>query len=84
MFRPTAYRVRCLPRAPHGALASVTRVACVKLQVDGLQLEYAEVRDPEAWSPNPPNGPITRAQALVAARVGKVRLIDTLRLDAKN
>lgn len=52
------------------------------LRVEGVEPEYAEVRDPEAWSPDPPSGPMTRAQALVAARIGKVRLIDTLRLDA--
>jgi pantoate--beta-alanine ligase len=53
-------------------------------QANRVELEYAEVRDPEAWSPDPPSGPMSRAQALVAARVGKVRLIDTLRLDADN
>jgi pantoate--beta-alanine ligase len=55
-----------------------------ELRVDGVQLEYAEVRDPEAWSPDRPDAPLVRAQALVAARVGKVRLIDTLRLDAND
>jgi pantoate--beta-alanine ligase len=55
-----------------------------ELQVEGVQPEYAEVRDPEAWSPDRPEGPMSRAQALVAARIGKVRLIDTLRLDAEH
>lgn len=53
-----------------------------ELQVAGVQLEYAELRDPAAWSLDPPSGSMSRAQALVAAHVGKVRLIDTLRLDA--
>jgi pantoate--beta-alanine ligase len=87
-------QANCLSRALFAARAAwragerdpgrLRKVLSQELQVDGVQPEYAEVRDPEAWSPNPPNGPITRAQALVAARVGKVRLIDTLRLDAKN
>jgi pantoate--beta-alanine ligase len=64
--------------------ARLHRALLRELQVDGLQLEYAEVRDPEAWSPDPPSVPMSRAQALVAAKVGKVRLIDTLRLDAND
>jgi pantoate--beta-alanine ligase len=64
--------------------ARLRKVLLRKLQVDGVELEYAEVRDPEAWSPDPPSAPMARAQALVAARVGKVRLIDTLRLDAND
>lgn len=38
--------------------------------------EYLELRDPEAWSEHEPAGPLERAIALVAARVGGVRLID--------
>lgn len=53
-----------------------------ELERGGVDVEYAELRDPEAWSAQPPTGRLTRAQALVAARVGPVRLIDTLRLDA--
>ncbi|MFQ5937798.1 MAG: pantoate--beta-alanine ligase [Acidiferrobacterales bacterium] len=53
-----------------------------ELERGNVQVEYAEVRDPEAWSPEPPTGKMVRAQALVAAHVGKVRLIDNLRLDA--
>lgn len=55
-----------------------------ELAVDGVHVEYAELRDPEAWTPEPPTGRLERAQALVAARIGKVRLIDNLRLDADN
>ncbi|MBK7874795.1 MAG: pantoate--beta-alanine ligase [Planctomycetes bacterium] len=44
-------------------------------------LEYAEIRDPERWTRDEPVGPIERAVALVAARLGGVRLIDNLRLD---
>jgi pantothenate synthetase len=46
-----------------------------------LQVEYATVRDPERWSAGDPPAPLERAQALVAARIGGVRLIDNLRLD---
>lgn len=45
-----------------------------------LEVEYAEVRDPEAWTAEAPRGPLTRAIALVAAKVGGVRLIDNLLL----
>ncbi len=46
-----------------------------------VDVEYAEVRDPEAWSAEAPSGLIKRAVALVAANVGGVRLIDNMRLD---
>jgi pantoate--beta-alanine ligase len=45
----------------------------------GLALEYAEVRDPERFGERP-RGPLVRARALVAARLGRVRLIDNLDL----
>ncbi|MCY2958650.1 MAG: pantoate--beta-alanine ligase [Planctomycetota bacterium] len=46
-----------------------------------LRVEYATVRDPEQWTADEPATPLLRAQALVAARLGAVRLIDNLRLD---
>jgi pantoate--beta-alanine ligase len=46
-----------------------------------IEVEYAEVRDPERWTRDAPHGELERAIALVAARVGGVRLIDNLRLD---
>ncbi len=46
-----------------------------------LEVEYAELRDPERWSACPASGSLERAIALVAARLGGVRLIDNLRLD---
>lgn len=46
-----------------------------------VELEYAELRDPLNWSGGPLTGTLERAQALVAATLGKVRLIDNLRLD---
>lgn len=42
--------------------------------------EYAEVRDPERWSAERPARLGERARALVAARLGRVRLIDNLSL----
>jgi len=46
-----------------------------------LAVEYAEVRDPERWTATAPDAPLERAVALVAAKLGRVRLIDNLRLD---
>lgn len=51
------------------------------LRREGVEIEYAEVRDPEAWTAARPRGTLLRARALIAARVGGVRLIDNLRLD---
>jgi pantoate--beta-alanine ligase len=53
------------------------------LDRSALQPEYAEVRDPERWTAAAPAEPLERAVALVAARAGKVRLIDNLRLDGE-
>ena len=47
-----------------------------------LGVEYAEIRDPAAWTKTTPKTPLQQAQALIAARIGGVRLIDTLRLDS--
>lgn len=43
---------------------------------EGVELEYAEVRDPESWTASEPDRPLEQAVALIAARVGEVRLID--------
>ena len=51
------------------------------LSLDGLVVEYAEVRDPGHWISEPQVTPLEHAQALIAVRVGSVRLIDNLRLD---
>lgn len=85
-------RALCLSRALFAAQAAwragqrdpanLRAVMLQELRVEGVELEYAELRDPEAWSAQRPAGQMTHAQALVAARVGPVRLIDTLRLDA--
>lgn len=49
-----------------------------------IDLEYAEVRDPESWSAEPPTGLMERAVALVAANVGGVRLIDNMEISAED
>jgi pantoate--beta-alanine ligase len=64
-------------RSP-GELAGRMRAV---LEATSLGVEYAELRDPEHWTPEQPEQPLERAVALVAARVGDVRLIDNLRLD---
>jgi pantoate--beta-alanine ligase len=48
----------------------------------GVDLEYAALRDPKAWTGGEPTGPMKRAIALVAARVGGVRLIDNMYLSS--
>ena len=51
------------------------------LAESSFAVEYAELRDPERWTPEVPRGPLERAVALVAGKLGAVRLIDNLRLD---
>jgi pantothenate synthetase len=53
------------------------------LASSGLELEYAEVRDPKNWTENVPPGPLKHGVALIAARAGSVRLIDNMRLDGR-
>ncbi|MDH3375986.1 MAG: pantoate--beta-alanine ligase [Gammaproteobacteria bacterium] len=50
------------------------------LDQPGVEVDYAEVRDPGAWTKNPPHGPLQSAQALIAVRIGAVRLIDNMSL----
>jgi len=45
-----------------------------------VEIEYATVRDPSAWTPEEPSGTLERGVALVAARVAAVRLIDNMLL----
>lgn len=71
-----AWRQRGVRRAAE--LSSVMRTA---LAPSGLEVEYAEVRDPLDWTEHAPDVALERAIALIAARAGAVRLIDNLRLD---
>jgi pantoate--beta-alanine ligase len=53
-----------------------------RLRDQPLQLEYAEIRDPARFAAVPDaDSVLDRARALIAARFGRVRLIDTLGLD---
>ena len=51
-----------------------------ELASPAIDLEYAEVRDPENWTADAPSGLLERGVALVAAKVGGVRLIDNMEL----
>ena len=51
------------------------------LENDKILVEYADVRDPNNWQPVSPTGDLDHVVALIAAKIGGVRLIDNLRLD---
>ena len=53
-----------------------------QLDLPGIDVEYAEIRDPSAWTADAPKGLVDEAAALVAANVGGVRLIDNMVLSA--
>jgi pantoate--beta-alanine ligase len=84
-------RAACISRALFSArhawhqgeceAGKLREVMLCELGVDGIDVEYAELRDPHDWRPEAPAGSLVRAQALIAARIGKARLIDNLRLD---
>ena len=84
-------RAACISRALFSArhawhqgeceAGKLREVMLCELDVDGIDVEYAELRDPHDWRPEAPAGSLVRAQALIAARIGKARLIDNLRLD---
>lgn len=57
----------------------ITAAMAERIRAAGLDLEYAALRDPDSFAPV--SAGAERAQALVAARLGAVRLIDNLRLD---
>jgi len=77
-----------IPRALHAARGAwqagvhdsseLARIMQSELVVSGLDVEYAEVRDPHSWTGEQPTGELTAAVALIAAKAGGVRLIDNL------
>ena len=75
------FAARAAWRAGERDAAKLRAVMLDELNTTNMQVEYAELRDPEAWSTESPQGEMKRAQALLAVRIGKVRLIDNLRLD---
>lgn len=64
-------------REPAALEAALARA----LEEAGVEPEYAAVRDLAAWTSGPPGAPLSQPVALVAARVGPVRLIDNHVLD---
>ena len=48
----------------------------VELDLPGVEVEYAAVREANAWTTGAPDAPLSEGVALVAARIGGVRLID--------
>jgi pantoate--beta-alanine ligase len=59
---------------------TLRRTIAETIESPGVDLEYAALRDPERWTGDEPDGRLRRAIALVAARVGSVRLIDNMYL----
>jgi pantoate--beta-alanine ligase len=59
---------------------ALRELLAAELDVPGVQVEYADVRDPARFD-EPASGRMEHARALVAAVVGGVRLIDNLALD---
>ena len=63
-------------RAGEREPAALARALRESLARPGFALDYATVRDPERWSADEPQEKLERAVALVALRLGSVRLID--------
>ncbi len=62
-------------------VATLTQRLREVVSVPGIDVEYAEVRDPGSWTLEAPSGALERAVGLVAANVGGVRLIDNMEFD---
>ena len=75
-----AQRWRAGERAP----AELSRALREALARPEFALDYATVRDPERWSADEPRQPLERAVALVALRLGSVRLIDNRALHTED
>lgn len=79
-------RATCISRALFAAsrawldgeptVAALEELLAAELEVPGVEVEYAVVRDRAAWTEGAPAGPLVDPVALVAARIGPVRLID--------
>ncbi len=75
-------RARELWRSGVHEAESLRAVMREELEGADVEVEYADVRDPQHWQADSPRGTMARAQALIAIRIGGVRLIDNMRLDA--
>ena len=73
------FAARAAWRAGERDAAALEALLARELARGRLTSEYALVRDPRALA-EVPRGPLERARALIAARVGRVRLIDNLDL----
>ena len=73
------FAARAAWRAGERDAVALEGVLARELARGRLTKEYAVVRDPRALA-EAPHGPLERARALIAARVGRVRLIDNLDL----
>jgi pantoate--beta-alanine ligase len=82
--RPIAAQIHRTLQAMHQALASGAPVAEVEAQAtrhlteEGFEVDYAAVRTPELNAPTGDTGPRV---ALIAARLGRTRLIDNLEFE---
>jgi pantoate--beta-alanine ligase len=56
----------------------LSNIMVERLASEPLFVEYAEVRDPNRWTRERPTEPLNDARALIAAHIGRVRLIDNL------
>ena len=75
---------RELWRAGERRPAELARALREALARPPFELQYATVRDPEHWSAEEPRAPLERAIALVALRLGAVRLIDNRALHTED
>jgi len=71
-------------RAGERRPAELARLLRDSLSLAPFDLQYATVRDPERWSADEPEAPLERALALVALRLGAVRLIDNRALHTED
>jgi len=75
------YQTRAAWQAGERDAKALQSVLQDSLSSTGIEIIYATVRDPDQWTQQAPMGRMNRAQALIAARVGGIRLIDNMRLD---